>query len=702
MAGLLFSIIISVSIVTVVVFAARRQIVRRYGYKVLYMLSFILALRLIIPYSVQIPNVPRLNIVIPRWVFVVWGVGAVLSVLYHTANYFYSRRRIMRCGKKCSDEEMLSLLEEEKQKLFIDRDIPLVISKEVGSPMLVGMLSPVIVLSSAPYAHDEYPMIFRHELLHYRNKDSIKKLFFMLVVSVCWFNPFAYLLMRESSNSLECICDEGVLKNTDTQYKQDYCMMLLKTGNSRRFIPITSNLNTKEMLKMRINSIFEKKNKRSGGMLIVSVILCLSILSSILCSCTVETPQDVLDEMERVENSVNNENEAGTFSTDYELHPVAEVIANAPSTIEEWNTKDGIFKFDNCQITLPDATEFIEYTYTYDVGIETPQRKQALFDYLEEKYFGKDYFTEEEMLYLPADQSEAVIYGGERRELTYEQFINSTEEISSIGAFTVGDERLGSMEIINGSIRIYSPYNEKLSHMFHENEDSYELFRARTTVNCADTEGMNQTVSLTDGSEVKLADAVKLAEEKMNASEYVIDDKINYKGDHVVISPQGNGTYIINIILRAYYDGVPFVELYTLGEFNVLDRSEIKAKYTALYEFCDFGMYRAGQFDSILTSLTYNKLTPTGNSITEIISAEQVLEILKDTFSNRTDYKITEFTLGNEFVSYTEREYSWERKTEDFINIPIYRITLEKTGQVLHVWIDARTGDMNYWLDYNP
>lgn len=702
MAGLLFSIIISVSLVTVIVFAARKSIIKRYGFKVLYILSFILALRLIIPYSVQIPNVPRLNIVIPTWVFAVWGIGVVISILYHTANYFYSRKRIMRCGKLCSDEGVLSLLKEEKRRLFIDRDIPLIISKEVGSPMIFGMLSPVIVLPSAPYTHDEYRMIFRHELLHYRNRDSVKKLFFMLVVSVCWFNPFAYMLMRESSNSLECICDEGVLKNADIQYKQDYCMMLLKTGNSKRFIPITSNLNTKEMLKMRINSIFEKKTKRSGGMLIVSVILCLSILSSILCSCGVETPQDVLDEMERVENSVNNENEAGAVSTDYELHPVSEVIANAPSTIEEWNSKDGIFKFDKCQINLPDATEFIEYTYSYDVGIETPEQKQALFDSLEEKYFGKDYFTEEEMLYLPADQSDAVINGGERRELTYEQFINSTEEISAIGAFTKGDKRLGSMEIISGSIRIYSPYNEKLSHMFHENENSYELISARTTVNCTDTEAMNQTITLTDGSTVKLADALKLAEEAMNASEHIIDDKISYGGDHVVISPQGNGTYIINVILRAYYDGVPFVELYTLDEFDMLDRSEIEAKYTALYEFCDFEMERAGQFDSIITSLTYNKFTPTGNSVTEIISVEQVLEILKDTFSNRTDYKIAEFTLGNEFVSYTECEYSWERKTEDFKNIPIYKITLEKTGQVLHVWIDARTGDMNYWLDYNP
>ena len=67
MAGLLFSIIISVSIVTVVVFAARKSIIKYYGFKVLYILSFILALRLIIPYSVQIPNVPRLNIVIPTY-----------------------------------------------------------------------------------------------------------------------------------------------------------------------------------------------------------------------------------------------------------------------------------------------------------------------------------------------------------------------------------------------------------------------------------------------------------------------------------------------------------------------------------------------------------------------------------------------------------------------------------------------------------
>lgn len=695
MAGLLFSIIISVSLVTVAVFAARRKIVERYGFKVLYMLSFILALRLIIPYSVQIPNAPRLNVVIPVWIPIIWAVGTAVFILYNTANYFYSRKRIMRYGKVCSDDGILSLLAEEKRKLFIDRNIPIVISKEVGSPMLVGMLSPVIVLPSVPYTDNEYRMIFCHELLHYRNKDAVKKLFFVLVVSVCWFNPFAYLLMRESSNSLECICDDGVLKNADTQYKQDYCIMLLKTGTGSRFIPFTSNLSTKEMLKMRINSIFEKKNKRSGSMLIVSVILCLSLLSSFLCACTVETPQDVIDEMERVENSVNNENEAGTVSTNYELHPLSEVIADAPSTIDAWNTKDGIFKFDNCQITMPDATEFIEYTYDYDVGIESPQQKQALFNALEEQYFDKDYFKESEMLYLPADQSSAV--NGERRELTYEQFINSDEEISAIGAFTPGEERLGSMEIINGSIRIYSPYNEEQGNLFRQNENYIELMKSRRTVNCSDTEALNETVILTDGSKVKLADAVKLAEETMNASEHVIDDKVYYKGDHVIINPQGNNTYIINVILRACYDGVPMVGLVASGN-DILTRGEIQAKYTGLYEFCDFEMERAGKFDFILTSLTYVDFTPTGESVTEIISVEQVLEILKDTFSNQTDYNVTEFALGNAFVSNDDGENYWDM---EYKNIPIYQITLEMTGRVLNVWIDARTGDMNYYIDYN-
>ena len=701
MAGLLFSIMISVSLVTAVIFVARKSIINRYGFKVLYILSFILALRLIIPYSVQIPNVPKLNIAIPWWVVAVWAVGAAASILYHTANYFYSRKKIVRYGKVCCDEEILSILEEEKRKLFIDRDIPVIVSREVGTPMLFGVLSPLIVLPSVPYSANEYGMIFRHELLHYRNKDSVKKLFFVLVASVCWFNPFVYLLMRESSNSLECICDEGVLKNKDTDYKQNYCMMLLKTCAVNRFIPLTSNLNSKEMLKVRINSIFEKKNKRSGGMLIISVILCLSILSSILCSCGVETPQDVIDEMNKVENSVSNEKESGSVTTSYELHPLSEVIADAQSTIDAWNTKDGIFKFDNCQISLPDASEFIEYTYDYDVGIETPKQKQALFDELEEKYFGKDYFEDREMLYLPSDQSDAVIYGGDRRELTYEQFINSDEEIASIGGFTTGDERLGSMEIINGSIRIYSPYYEEQSHLFAEKENSYDLMVARTNINCCDEEAMSQTVSLTDGSEIRLSEAVRLAEEEMNASEYVIDDKIYFKGDHIVLSPQGDDKYVVNVNLRAYCDGVPMVGLWTVSDFDMFKKAEIKAKYSTIYEFCGFEMYRADQFDCFITTLTHVEFTPTGNSITEILSVEQVLEILKDTFSNNITYNVTEFALGNAFVSNAEGEYSWERKAEDFRNIPIYEITLEMTGQTLYLWMDARTGEMNYYIDHN-
>ena len=64
----------------------------------------------------------------------------------------------------------------------------------------------------------------------------------------------------------------------------------------------------------------------------MSSIVLLSLLTSLLCSCTVETPQDVIDEMTRIESGVSNEKEQGVIDEEnvsVTLRPVSEVTATA-------------------------------------------------------------------------------------------------------------------------------------------------------------------------------------------------------------------------------------------------------------------------------------------------------------------------------------------------------------------------------------
>ena len=270
--SVLFSVTVSVSLAAALFLLFKGRIAKRYGFGIIYILSLILAIRLIIPYSIQLPEVPALNLVIPSFVPVLWAVGAVFCLLFQTGKYLYFRKTLLFDSTPAPAEELIA--DKIKQELFIDKEIPVLRSGRIGSPMLLGFRKPVIFLPVQDYTVTELLMILRHELLHFKRGDAYKKLFFGAVAAVQWFNPFAWLLLRECSGSLEALCDREVTKNKDNSYKREYCYLLLKTGKTAgKATAAGSYFRTKEMLKLRINSVLDNGGKSAAAVLCLRVLL---------------------------------------------------------------------------------------------------------------------------------------------------------------------------------------------------------------------------------------------------------------------------------------------------------------------------------------------------------------------------------------------------------------------------------------------
>ncbi|MGN0649601.1 MAG: M56 family metallopeptidase, partial [Oscillospiraceae bacterium] len=193
--SILFSVTVSVSFAAALFLLFKGRIAKRYGFGIIYILSLILAIRLIIPYSIQLPEAPAFNLVIPSYVPVLWAVGSVLCLFFQVGKYLYFRKTLLSESTPAAAEEELS--GSVRKELFIDAEIPVFRSKGIGSPMLLGFSKPVIFLPLQNYTETELLMIFRHELMHFKRKDPYKKLFFGAVAAVQWFNPFAWLIMRE-------------------------------------------------------------------------------------------------------------------------------------------------------------------------------------------------------------------------------------------------------------------------------------------------------------------------------------------------------------------------------------------------------------------------------------------------------------------------------------------------------------------------
>lgn len=673
MGGVIFSVTLSVSLAAVLLFLLKGTIIRRYGFKMIYILSLIMAIRLIIPYSIQLPDAPLFSIVIPSFVPIMWAVGAMVCAVYQFSKYAYMKQKIIIYSRSVSDESVLSQYEAVKSVLFIDDDIPLIISAKVNSPMLLGIFKPCIVLPRQNFTEAETEMVLRHELMHYRNKDSFKKLFFAFVTAVQWFNPFAWLIMREFCGSLECICDEAVTKNSDKQYKKNYCYMLLKTGEqSRNLTTAATYFSTKEMLKMRIDSVFEGKKKKSGTALITSFTVCIAVLSGFLCSCTVKTPSDVKEEMSRIEQGIENESNATKTSTESaseakKLMPVSEVVTSAQQTIDEWNSKDGIFKFDNCDVIIPQISEFAEYTAQFEAGIETPQKKYEQYKRMEKEVFGEDYFNEEELHIDPGT------YMGDGF-VTLEEYLGYDTGIGIIANRKDG----GGIENQVSVLWYWLPYHDEI---YYNNRN---LVKTYNCYNCTESE-LNEEWELVDGV-MTVDEIIKLAEETISKFDDKVDTKISFKVSQInIYGNDSDNLHSVAVFLQTFCGDVPMIELYRSFD----DSDEIKYKGMLLGQ-SEMYMCKYGEISQMHTNGTNFALNPTGNSINEIISLEQVLELIKKKLSNSVVYDVESIQLGYSGNAVTEDDCWNNNKT-----IPMYNIIVSSTTNRIAFSVDAATGDMN-------
>lgn len=684
--SVLFSVTVSVSLAAAIFMLLKGRIAKRYGFGIIYILSLILAIRLIIPYSIQLPKAPVFKLVIPSYIPVLWAAGAVLCVLFQTGEYLYFRKTLLSDSTPASNEKPIA--DRVKKELFIDKEIPVLRSGKIGSPMLLGFGKPVIFLPAQDFTEAELLMIFRHELMHFKRGDVYKKLFFGAVAAVQWFNPFAWLLMRECSGSLEALCDREVTKNMDNSCKRDYCYLLLKTGkNAGKATAAGSYFSTKEMLKLRIDSVFDSGKKKRGGTLVVSSIVCLSLISSLLCSCTVETPQDVVDEMTRIESGVSNEKEQGVIdgeNVSVTLHPVSEVTAAAKEEIAKIAAADGIFKFDDCNIIVPQVDSIPIYSENFLYGIETPQKIYEQVRELEKEWLGGNYYPDDVFVFVP------YVYGN-RGKLTIEKYLNSDKTATVyINRDNYDGEDYGEIETMINSLRLWSTPLLK-STIENGTKNGYLDRNTGKTINLfnPDEETLSRKLVFADG-EITLGEAIKVAEDYMGNFRYRVDEKITYKVEGARIWELTNGQNVIDLYLRVYFDGFPLESIFLYSENDKLI-VPFSAVYTQGTECMRMEMIRTDGFDQIMTFKTNTALTPTGKILTEIITLEDVFSILKNKLSNAVVYDVAEVSLGYIDIQY-ERADSFE--AEKYYTHPVWNVTLDIGTQDLFATIDAVTGEL--------
>lgn len=105
------------------------------------------------------------------------------------------------------DEEVIREFLRVKKKLKIRRNLRLYRNEKIASPMIFGVFSYRVLLPCREYTTEQLSVIFHHELIHYKSRDSFFKLCGRCIISTQHLNPIASELLDWLNEWSEFQCD---------------------------------------------------------------------------------------------------------------------------------------------------------------------------------------------------------------------------------------------------------------------------------------------------------------------------------------------------------------------------------------------------------------------------------------------------------------------------------------------------------------
>lgn len=209
-------------------------------------------------------------------IFIIWQTGMLVFLGVHITGYMRFVQRLKR-HRVCADAHETELL----RQLSGMKKIPRLCKSSVAAtPMLIGLFHPVIVLPDKNYTDEQLGNIFLHELTHFRRHDIVIKWVSVWMQALHWYHPASFFVQREVSRACELACDEAVIRNMDTDEKQNYGDTLIVVAAEKTAkVPLSTAMgNEKKILKERLGAIMKYK-KFSRKTMVLSGIL----LAMVLC-----------------------------------------------------------------------------------------------------------------------------------------------------------------------------------------------------------------------------------------------------------------------------------------------------------------------------------------------------------------------------------------------------------------------------------
>ncbi len=222
------------------------------------------------------------------FISIVWLMGTILFLLYHSLVYLSFRVKIRRWSIFIKDHAILDEVYNLCSEMKIKGSIKVLSCNQVSSPMLLGFIKPCIVLPSKEFTREQYHFILKHELIHYKNHDLFYKLILLCTTALHWFNPLVHYMVYLANNDIELYCDEKLVSKNNISYRENYSNMMIYimagVMKNNNILLSTGFGNEKKQLKSRFYQIMNSKPTKKGTCFIIGLVSFILVVSNLIAS----------------------------------------------------------------------------------------------------------------------------------------------------------------------------------------------------------------------------------------------------------------------------------------------------------------------------------------------------------------------------------------------------------------------------------
>ncbi|WP_261805637.1 M56 family metallopeptidase [Lapidilactobacillus luobeiensis] len=151
----------------------------------------------------------------------VWTVGALIMLAWNIRMML----KVHSFSKKLSKKIATATLKE--QPITVYRRIPVYQIDHLGSPFVIGIRHPKIIISRQTLAAEELKYILQHEYLHIVNHDILKKYLAALLTCLYWWFIPIYFLKQQVSLIIEMNTDQQTIAQCQNSNCFDYTTALV-------------------------------------------------------------------------------------------------------------------------------------------------------------------------------------------------------------------------------------------------------------------------------------------------------------------------------------------------------------------------------------------------------------------------------------------------------------------------------------------